>query len=53
MADQNTKAAIQYYDYQLITKQAPGINDRYTDIINYMPMKIPYYNDSYKKDFSQ
>jgi hypothetical protein len=52
MADQMTKAAIQYFDYQLITKQSPWINDRYTDIINYMPVKIPYYNDSFKTDFT-
>lgn len=53
MADQNTKAAIQYFDYQLLTKQSPGINDRYTDIINYMPVKLPYYNDSFKTNFTQ
>lgn len=52
MADQNTQAAIQYLDYQLITKQSPWINDRYTDIINYMPVKIPYYNDSFKTLFT-
>ena len=53
MADQNTRAALQYFDYQLVTKQSPGINDRYTDIINYVPVKIPYYNDSFRTEFNQ